>query len=724
MADFITGIQTEEGVKKYDYGSLANLPSSVTDSTNTVISPNADYAEVGEWADGNTGKENRLGYFIAVAEVGDNTIKIRKATSHDDVRGVSVYNPAFSGNASEDKYGQDGELLPQYNYVGIMGIIPVIDNGRCTVNGRCMPADDGTAVPSSNNMGYAVLERVDATRVLIAVEPAADMVQRIKTDMEALEALIGGGGGGGSDVVSPTVTVTSITGGNRITITDKNGTKTVDVMDGADGSNGTNGKDGKGIKSIARTSGTGAAGTTDTYTITYTDNTTSTFTVYNGKNGTNGTNGSNGVSVSSVAQTTTSSADGGSNIITVTLSNGTTSTFTVKNGSKGSAGTNGTNGSNGKDGNGIKSAVLNADYTLTLTFDNGTTYTTPSIRGATGATGTAGTNGKDGTSVTVKSVSESTADGGSNVVTFSDGKTLTVKNGKTGAAGADGKDYVLTDADRVEMVAMVLEAIGGNPIYGYIDENYHIVLSGNMPDGTYTASYEDENGSIVPLVGQLVKDTNVYYSVTSDLTNCTNSNGTKTVVEGGSYSATITANSGYELKSVVATMGGSPVSVSGGKINIASVTGDIVITAVAEEATVEIVNKIPLSTDASGNPYNNGQGWKTGYRLSGSSGNESAQTGTEVTGFIPVKYGDTVYLKGITDDGTRVIGFYKSDYSMLATSTHKTAFGGAIGGETVSFVVNGNIATALVSTADIAFMRVSATEITADSIITVNEPIE
>lgn len=51
-----------------------------------------------------------------------------------------------------------------------------------------------------------------------------------------------------------------------------------------------------------------------------------------------------------------------------------------------------------------------------------------------------GQDGNDGTSVTVKSVSESTADGGENVVTFSDGKTLVVKNGKTGAAGADGKD--------------------------------------------------------------------------------------------------------------------------------------------------------------------------------------------------------------------------------------------------------------------------------------------
>jgi len=39
----------------------------------------------------------------------------------------------------------------------------------------------------------------------------------------------------GIDGVSPTLTVTEITGGHRITITDKNGTTTVDVMDGEDG---------------------------------------------------------------------------------------------------------------------------------------------------------------------------------------------------------------------------------------------------------------------------------------------------------------------------------------------------------------------------------------------------------------------------------------------------------------------------------------------------------
>ena len=44
-------------------------------------------------------------------------------------------------------------------------------------------------------------------------------------------------------------------------------------------------KGGRGIVSTVRTAGTGLAGSTDTYTITYDDDTTSTFTVYNGQDG-------------------------------------------------------------------------------------------------------------------------------------------------------------------------------------------------------------------------------------------------------------------------------------------------------------------------------------------------------------------------------------------------------------------------------------------------------
>lgn len=54
--------------------------------------------------------------------------------------------------------------------------------------------------------------------------------------------------------------------------------------------------------------------------------------------------------------------------------------------------------------------------------------------------------GQNGNSVTVANVTESTADGGSNVVTFSDGKTVTIKNGSKGSTGVAGTNATITGA--------------------------------------------------------------------------------------------------------------------------------------------------------------------------------------------------------------------------------------------------------------------------------------
>lgn len=55
---------------------------------------------------------------------------------------------------------------------------------------------------------------------------------------------ISNGGGSGQDGFSPTIVVTNITGGHRVTITDVDGTKTFDVMDGATGAKGDTGATG------------------------------------------------------------------------------------------------------------------------------------------------------------------------------------------------------------------------------------------------------------------------------------------------------------------------------------------------------------------------------------------------------------------------------------------------------------------------------------------------
>ena len=85
-------------------------------------------------------------------------------------------------------------------------------------------------------------------------------------------------------------------------VSDTTGTPTVKVTTGGthsemsidfdfDNLKGPKGDKGTSITSIDRTEGNGAAGTTDMYTITYSDGTTSTFNVYNGEDGINGNNG-------------------------------------------------------------------------------------------------------------------------------------------------------------------------------------------------------------------------------------------------------------------------------------------------------------------------------------------------------------------------------------------------------------------------------------------------
>ena len=76
------------------------------------------------------------------------------------------------------------------------------------------------------------------------------------------------------------------------------------------------------------------------------------------------------------------------------------------------------------------------------------------------------------------------------------------------------------------------------------------------------------------------------YTVTKNLTNVTSSNNETDVAEGESYTATLSAASGYTLGTVTVTMGGTDVTStaynsSTHKITIAAVTGNIVITATA-----------------------------------------------------------------------------------------------------------------------------------------------
>lgn len=78
------------------------------------------------------------------------------------------------------------------------------------------------------------------------------------------------------------------------------------------------------------------------------------------------------------------------------------------------------------------------------------------------------------------------------------------------------------------------------------------------------------------------------YTITNNLSNATNSNSTTSVKGGSSYSANITATSGYKLKTVTVIMGGIDITntaYSSGRISISSVTGNISITVTTESTT-------------------------------------------------------------------------------------------------------------------------------------------
>lgn len=91
--------------------------------------------------------------------------------------------------------------------------------------------------------------------------------------------------------------------------------------------------------------------------------------------------------------------------------------------------------------------------------------------------------------------------------------------------------------------------------------------------------------------------TDTYYTIRYSLHDSTSSNTITSIKKGSSYSTTITANNGYKVNTISCMMGGSDVSnlvVSGNKINIPNVTGDISVLvdteAIATPETLTISN--------------------------------------------------------------------------------------------------------------------------------------
>lgn len=148
-------------------------------------------------------------------------------------------------------------------------------------------------------------------------------------------------------------------------------------------------------------------------------------------------------------------------------------------------------------------------------------------------------------------------------------------------------------------------------------------------------------------------------------------------------------------------------------------------------AVSEAVNQLPLAIDTDGSIYN-GTGYRTGCRLN-SSGvvkeitEDYYDAAVCVTGFIPCKAGDVLYLQGMeidpadTQAGSYNIHIYDSSFVSLAymswaNASEYVTIGTDSNGHIVSMTMD-----EYANLENLAYIRLSARNITSDSVITINE---
>lgn len=220
---FIIGCGTAEAAR----ANCFRVTDTGTYAAGTYNASGADYAELFEWADGNPGKEDRVGRFVTL--VGD---KIRIATSGDDfILGIVSGAPSIVGDVHDDQWAgmylydvfgrpiwedvdvpdepveepdpedpgrtvteviipahtehrrklnpdYDGTQKykarterPEWDAVGLMGKLVAVDDGSCTVDGWCKVGEGGVSIASTERTKYRVMARLDESHIRVMILP-------------------------------------------------------------------------------------------------------------------------------------------------------------------------------------------------------------------------------------------------------------------------------------------------------------------------------------------------------------------------------------------------------------------------------------------------------------------------------------------------------------------------------------------------------------------------
>ena len=201
-------------------------------------------------------------------------------------------------------------------------------------------------------------------------------------------------------------------------------------------------------------------------------------------------------------------------------------------------------------------------------------------RGATGATGAQGATGPQGPKGDTGAQGPAGKDGAAGAQGATGPQGPKGDTGATGATGPAGPGF--SDTAKTLILSLFESAAYGNSTMQ------------SQLDALKTEFGQSGGNTPTP----------TYYSVTYSLSHVTSSTSTASVAQGSSFAATLTAASGYTMSSVTIKMGGADITSSAYNtstrvVSIASVTGNVTITATAVAATVAVssvtLNKSTLS---------------------------------------------------------------------------------------------------------------------------------
>ncbi len=215
-----------------------------------------------------------------------------------------------------------------------------------------------------------------------------------------------------------------------------------------------------------------------------------------------------------------------------------------------------------------------SDYSATITPNTG--YSISSIKVVM--------NGVDISSNTVSGNNISISNVTGNIIITVDTSviTYTVTNNLTNCTTNNSNDSITYNSSYSSTISVNS---------GYEMSSITVTMGGT----NITSSVVNGNNISIPNVtGNVVITANataiviITYSITRNLTHCSINNSSNSIESGSTYVATVSPNSEYENISITVTMDSNDITstaVSGNIINIPSVTGNIVITAIASKSS-------------------------------------------------------------------------------------------------------------------------------------------